>query len=333
MDKKITVIVFSDYDHSACSYWRSLGPLSYLSREGHIDIIKGTWDDTWTTLQMADIAFFQRPMMASCFNQVAMAKDLGLKVVIDVDDHNIIPSTHPVYDDYYKGYDEGTFIKIAMFADVIMTTTKYLQQHYSMYNPNIQIVPNAINDYYLQSYQNKDTKTVFLRGGKHKEFDIYSFKDEIIDVMKANPDWLLEVSGGDPVFLREEIPNYRSVGDLDIHAYFAYILQSEASIFIAPLVNNKLNKGKSQISWQEATISGAVALVPDFMEADGAFKYSDKESFKEQFQRLIDNEDDIINSNALLIMRITSGKALGRNLLIMLILIIFYQTSTNKDWT
>jgi len=290
--KKPTVIVYSDYVHSSCSFWRSHGPLSYLAKDGHINFIEGTWDDTWTTLQFADIAFFQRPMSKESLPQIAMAKDLGLKIIIDLDDHNSIPETHPVAGEYEKRYDEGTFIKIMMMADLVLTTTKYLKDHYSMYSGNVHIVPNAINDYWLSGRQFKKTKTVFIRGGDHHEHDMYHYKDAIIDVMNNNQDWTLEVCGSNPIFLQQEVKNYKYAGDYNMHDYFAYILQSKASIFAVPLMDNKLNRGKSNISWQEATLSGACALTPDWFGLSGeAERYNDVASFGIGLSLLINRED------------------------------------------
>ena len=77
--KKPSLIVYSDSPQSVCSFWRSHGVLSYLARDNEIDFIEGTWQDNWDRLQFANIAFFQRPMAKECLDQIAMAKDLGLK--------------------------------------------------------------------------------------------------------------------------------------------------------------------------------------------------------------------------------------------------------------
>ncbi len=286
-----SVILYPDSAHSACSFWRAMGPFLELSRIGEINLHIGEYNETWTTLRAFDIAFFQRPMSKESLPQIAMAKDLGLKIIIDLDDHNSVPETHPVADEYKKRYDEDTFIKMMMMADLVLTTTPYLKNHYSMYSGNVHIVPNAINDYWLSGRPFKKTKTVFLRGGDHHEHDIYHYKDAIIDVMNNNQDWTLEVCGSNPIFLQQEVKSYKYAGDYNMHDYFAYILQSEASIFAVPLVDNKLNKGKSNISWLEATLSGACALVPNWFDLKlESMLYNDVVSFAEGLTELIDNE-------------------------------------------
>lgn len=292
--KKPTVIVYSDHPQSVCSFWRSHGVMSYLSRDDEINLIEGSWGDSWDRLQFANIAFFQRPMTKDCLEQICMAKDVGLKVIIDLDDHNVIPESHPVYKEYMGRYDESSFIKIMMLADLVIVSTEYLKSHYSRYSSNVSVVPNAINNNWLNARPLKKTKTVFLRGGEHHEADIYHYKDEIIEVMNSHPEWTLEVAGSDPVFLREEIENYKYVGDLDIHTYFAYILQSNASVFIHPFIDNAFNRSKSNIGWQEATLSGAVSLSPDWWKLDGvSYSYSDKEP------NFIDGLKDLLSNDSL----------------------------------
>lgn len=290
--KTPNVILYPDSTHSACSFWRAMGPFLELAKLNEITLTVGEFNETWTTLRAYDIAFFQRPMSKDCLPQIAMAKDLGLKIIIDIDDHNSVPETHPVADEYKTRYDEDAFIKMMMMADIVLTTTPYLKSHYSMYSSNVHIIPNAINDYWLSGRKFKKTKTVFLRAGAHHEHDIYEYKDAIIDVMNSNPDWTLEVCGSDPIFLQQEVVNYKYAGDYNIHDYFAYILQSKASIFIVPLSDNKLNRGKSNISWQEATLSGACALTPDFMGVgESSALYDDGPSFESGLKALISNED------------------------------------------
>lgn len=289
---KPRVICFADSVNSPCSYWRALGPLYILEKEGLIDMVIGDWNNTWTSLSSFDIAFFQRPMASGCFLQVAEAKDCGCKVVVDLDDYNYIPEDHVIYREYKELYDENTFMRIMMLADVVTTTTEYLRQHYSMYNNNVVVIPNAINDSIIKQKKIKQGKNILLRAGTHHEHDIYYYKDEIIRVMKNLPDWRLLVLGSDPIFLRKEIENYYFVGDIpSVKEYFGFILNSDCSVFLTPLVDDSLNRGKSNIAWQEATISGAVSVVPSWYEINNinekSFTYCDKVGFLNEFANAV----------------------------------------------
>ena len=288
------VIVFSDYITSVCSYWRSQNPFSELAREGKINLIIGDYNkEDWTTLRICDIAFFQRPVMNNVKNQILMAKDMKVKGIwIDLDDSNNIPIHHPIYGIYKSGYDELSFKKIMIVADIVTTTTQYLKNIYLKYTNNIQIIPNALNDYWLDFSPSKRGKNIFLRAGDHHEHDIYEYKDCIIDVMNNHKDWKLIVCGSNPIFLQQEIENYIYSGDYNIHDYFAYILQSNCSIFILPLLKNELNFGKSNIGWLEATLSGASSLTPNYWKLHNySLTYKDKKTFKENLEKLITDEN------------------------------------------
>jgi hypothetical protein len=265
--------------------------MSELLREGHVNLIEGTWNDEWDILRCADIAFFQRPMSAKCLYQIAMAKDLGLKVWIDLDDSPEIPPHHEVYDLWNEEYDEKTFFKIMMLADIVTVSTKYLKNYYLKFNNNVVILPNAINDYWLKFSGLSSKKTVVWRGGSHHLTDLYEYKNEIIEVMRAHPDWEFVCIGAEAKFLSDKLSNYEYAGDFNIHSYFGYILRNKPSIFVVPLCDNELNRGKSSISWQEATLCGAVSLTPSYWGLrDLSMPYNSKEQFKEGFERLITDE-------------------------------------------
>lgn len=286
------VIIYSDSNHSACSFWRSHGVWLELAKQGIVNIHEGTYNDTWTTLRKFDIAFFQRPMARWCLNQVAMAKDLGLKIWVDVDDHNVIPETHPVYDIWKRDYDEMNFKKIMLLSDIVTTTTEYLKNYYLKYTNNVKVVPNAINDYWLKFKKLKSGKNIFIRAGSHHEHDIYKYKDEILTAFDNFNDWGLVVAGSNPIFLQQEIKNYKYIGDLDVHAYFANILNYNCSVFILPLLENELNLGKSNIGWQEATLSGAACLTPEWFNlSEESVIYNNNDDFLRGIIELMEKQE------------------------------------------
>ena len=282
-----TIILYDDAPTSACSHWRARGPFNELARQGKINLIEGTWRDNETVLRKAHIAFFQRPMHDECKHQLYLAKDCGLKLWIDLDDYNHIPIHHPVYDVYKDKYHDGTFSKFMLMADQVTITTEYLKNHYLTYSLNVSVIPNAVNDYWLKPRPLKTKNLVFLRAGSHHEHDIYEYKDEIIKTINKN-EWRLKTAGSNPIFLQQEIANYKYAGDYNVHDYFSYILQCQASVFILPLLDNELNRAKSNIGWQEATLSGAATLSPEWFGLDGySLAYSDKKTFSAGLNRLL----------------------------------------------
>jgi len=292
MNKIPVILEYPDQISSVCSFWRSRGVLSELAKEGHIGLIEGQWDDNWTTIRSCDIAFFQRPMNKDCLNQIMKCKDLGLKIWMDFDDTFEIPPSHEVYDLWTKIFDEKVFFKMLMLADVVTVTTENLKNFYLKYSNDVVVIPNAINDKFLKFRRPSNNKVVLIRAGKHHLPDIWEYKNEIIQVMNNHPDWKLVVLGCEIKFLSNKIKNYEYGGDFDIHQYFGYILTTQPSIFIVPLLDNELNRGKSNISWQEATLCGAVSLVPDYWKLKKySGTYKDKKTFKQYFEELVFNKE------------------------------------------
>lgn len=288
----ITILEYADSITSVCSYWRGRGTLVELSRTSDINLIQADWKNDWTTIRGCDIAFFQRPMSKNCFQQVAMCKDLGLKIWIDLDDSNSVPPHHEVYKLWCEEYDEKIFTKIMMLADVVTVSTKYLKDFYLSYNNNVHIIPNAINDHWLPFNRFSNNKIILWRGGDHHLPDIFEYRKEIIEVMQNHKDWKIYCIGSPVQFFFGNIDNYEFKGDFSIHDYFAFIIQARPSIFLVPLIDNELNRAKSNISWQEATLSGGVALVPNYWNLyRNAMVYEDRKSFKYQFNKLIEDED------------------------------------------
>ena len=292
MSKIPKIIVFNDYIASVCAFWRSQYPLNLLARQGLIDLVVGEYgEEDWTTLSSCDIAFFQRPMSKNVKDQVFMAKDMGLKIIVDLDDYNFISPHHPVYDIWCEQYDDKVFEKMMMITDVVTTTTKKLQKHYLSYNNNVVIIPNAVDGDWLKFKPCSNKKSIILRAGSHHLSDVWLFRNEIVEVLNKHKDWHFIVIGGEIEFLKRKV-NYFLYQDMDIHQYFATILGLNASIFIVPLEDNELNRCKSNISFQEAAISGAVALTPYWWNLHNcSVTYRDKKSFAEGLEKLITDYD------------------------------------------
>jgi hypothetical protein len=287
-----TILEYPDVSTSACSYWRARGVLAELVKQGKINLVPATWQEDWSTIRLCDIAFFQRPMSEKCIQQVMMCKDLGLKIWIDLDDFNEIPPYHEVFSLYTQEYNEKTFQKIMLMADVVTVSTEYLKQHYLKYAMNVVVIPNAINDFWLPMNKQSNKKLIFYRGGGHHLTDLWEYKDEIIEVMSGHSDWLLCTIGCDPKFINEHVKEYQALGDFSIHDYFGLIIQSKPSVFIVPLLDNNLNRGKSNISFQEATMAGAVSLTPSYWSLKGcSMQYGSKKTFLSGFNKLLDNAE------------------------------------------
>ncbi len=291
MATKPTIIVYADSDHSACSFWRAIGPFNELERQGLINVIRGTYNESWTTLRRADMAFFQRPMSKRCKEQIFMAKDVGLKIWIDLDDYSVIPEYHPVFDVYENEFDERLFFKYMLLADAVTVSTEFLKNHYLQYSNVIEIVPNAINDYWLSFKKPQQNNIIFLRGGDHHDHDMYFYKNAIIELSNKHSMKVI-ICGSNPIYFQQEIDNYSYAGNFNLHGYFAYILRFKPAIFALPFINCEFNRGKSNIGFLEATLAGGTSLTPSWYNLDKySFSYSDYDTFYSNLEEMIINPE------------------------------------------
>lgn len=293
MRKVKNILLYIDRENSVCNFWRGSGVLNELKREGKIDFAISNWKESLITLRKYDIAYFQRPMFAECEQQVRMCKDVGLKVIIDLDDWSEVPETNYNHDIYYKHFELRPFKIMLKLADVVIVTNERMKQGYLRFCDNIKIVPNAINDYVFKQRFQSPHNLVVWRGGESHYNDIKNYTEWIKKVMMNHPDWFF-LTIGDRLQEFDSLKNHKHIDRLSIHDYFGFMLQVNPTIVIAPLLKNKFNELKSNIIWQEATISGAVCLSPDFSSCDHAVKYDTSLSFK--LEELINNRN-IITKN------------------------------------
>jgi hypothetical protein len=287
-----TIIEYYDNLSSNCNYWRCHGVLSELSREGHINLIHGTWHDEWNILRCADVAFFQRPMSKNCLNQVLSAKDHGLKIVVDIDDSTNPEPHNPSYIDWVNEFDELAFTKIMLCADAVIVTNDYLKDFYSKYHHNIYVIPNAINDYYMDFSKPKQDKAICYRGGNNHVMDLWEYRKEIINVMNTNPNWTFYSIGYDADFIKKKVKNYQYLGDFTIHQYFAQIKNLAPEIFIVPLEETEFNHTKSNIAWIEATTAGSATLTPNWWKLNKVSEtYKNKATFEIGLRKLISSQN------------------------------------------
>lgn len=288
-----TILEYYDKLNSVCSFWRGRGPLSELSRQEKINIIESNWKHDWSIIRVFDIAFFQRPVHKKCLDQVLMCKDLGLKIWVDLDDWMYIPEKHCMYQEYNTNFDELSFRKILLCADVITVTNERLKESLVEYlediKDKIEIIPNALNDHVYSIKPCSSNKSILYRGGEVHRYDMDEYQNEISRFLIKNPDWMFYAIGHDVRRLRR-LDNYQYLGGFDIHSYMGLIANINPSVMIVPLSDNKFNRNKSNISWIEGTMSGAACIIPDYFTDATGLKYSSKNEFKTCLEELTSDE-------------------------------------------
>jgi hypothetical protein len=108
------------------------------------------------------------------------------------------------------------------------------------------------------------------------------------------------------------IQNVKITGEYDVVAYHSYLKSLSPAVLIHPIVETPFALGKSNAAWIEATMAGAVAVLPNMSEMikPGAAIYTSPMEFEmmvrefladeDQRKRFWDNAVDYIQKNLLL---------------------------------
>lgn len=268
----IRVLTFAPAITDGTSFYRLGGVLPYLERE-YCDIhIKDLSDKDvldWPDYISYDVAVFQRPFIRQHLSTITMLKLMGLKVIIDYDDDVL---NVPMHNQFYPNYESNkeNIKQIAKLADEIWVSTNGLKETFLEFNKNIKVVPNAHNDYLFPiknkvPFNDKAIKVAY-RGGTTHEIDVYSQLNDWIEMINKNKKTEFYFMGSRFPYLESQCgDNYIIIPGSHILDYFKNIHKLNPNVFIYTLEDSKFNRGKSNISWIEATYSGAAVIAPEFL--------------------------------------------------------------------
>lgn len=290
----IRVLTFAPAVIDGTSFYRLGGVMPYLEKEYsdiHIKDLSGKDNLDWHDYVSYDVAVFQRPFIRTHLTVINMLKLMGIKVIIDYDDDVINVPMHNPYHQNYESNKEN--IKdIAKLADHIWLSTNGLRETFIEHKDKITVVPNAHNDYLFpvkgKKEFNSKTSVVSYRGGSTHEVDVYSHLDDWTEIINNNLDTEFYFLGARFPYLESKCgDNYLIIPGAHIIDYFYSFKKLNPNIFIYSLENTKFNRGKSNISWIEATYAGAAVIAPNFLPEfikPGISNF--EESFKDLFKKL-----------------------------------------------
>lgn len=269
----IRVLTFAPSINDGTSFYRLGGVLPYLEKEYsdiHIKDLSSKDELDWSDYASYDVAVFQRPFIKPHLTTINMLKLMGVKVIIDYDDDIL---NLPIHNPYYQNYEANkqNIKDICKVADHIWVSTKSLKDTFSKLNDNVTIIPNAHNDY-LFPVKNKvefdeKSKNVAYRGGTTHEVDVYSKLEDWINIINKNKKTDFYFMGSRFPYLESRCgDNYIIIPGTHILDYFRNFHKLQPKIFIYTLEDTLFNRGKSNISWIEATYAGAAVIAPEFLQ-------------------------------------------------------------------
>lgn len=253
------------------SWWRSSFPLADIESDGSGRIIVNSPGSiTDLDLRRASLVYVQRPWDVPHVELVKASKRNGRPTIVEFDDllWNI-PFGNPSRKQYtQERIDAAT--QCALLADWCIVSTEALADHLiALGCERVTVAPNALPSWMPWPKRAERAKTIWWRGGSYHTHDIETVVDELVDVVNERPDWKLILAGSTPVHIVNRIANRERVEclePLNINAYHDRMVAERPWCVINPLEDHPFNRCKSNIGWIEASLAGAVCVVPDFPE-------------------------------------------------------------------
>lgn len=180
--------------------YRMLEPNLYLAKHHDypIEILEGNiYESTFNNhkILFTHFSVAQNPTIVS---QLKVLKNNGMKIIVDVDDYWQVPTHHSLYQ-YIKKNDiikkTGELFKM---ADGITASTKYLAKAISLINPNVIVIPNALDpDKIKIKKTNSNLTRIGWSGGSSHYEDIKLLKSLGLNSKLKNEDVQFILAGFD----------------------------------------------------------------------------------------------------------------------------------------
>lgn len=294
---------------SPSSFYRAIGPFSHLAREHSIELMSYThWH--WPKMLDLDAVFIHCAMTPEHIAIMQMCQSMNIPVWVDYDDHmSGLSRDNSAYDYIMNGKTQHQIDHCLSLASKVTVSTAHLERVFGeRCDPGkIEVVLNALDDYTLDFHDSPRTKTVVWRGGPAHQADSEESMPVFRQAAKLYPDWHFHFIGY-PHWSVDTLPkgSYTTHGwNHDIIDYFKLLSDIQPAIMYVPMKKTPFNLSKSNCSWIEGTMAGAVTIAPDWPEFQvpgcltGSFLV-DVMEHPEKWQQLLDWSRNDIKSRLLL---------------------------------
>lgn len=267
----IKILVISPYSRDANSFWRCMGPLSYLGKTEGIKVTlapdlheKAVY---WDSIIGQDLIFLHRPCRPEDCNIIRLARLYNLPVWIDYDDWLFhLPTWNANKATYHNPGIQDCMAMCLATADIVTCSTQALYEKFIKVNKNTIIVPNAYNPS-LYPYTRADIPRrngIFVwRGTNTHNGDLRS----VGQAFPRLPAPIHFLGSPDESVLESMDPaRFKVIDPQDFMLYFKYVYQLAPKVFVFPLKDVFFNHAKSNIAFIEAIHAGAICVGPNFHE-------------------------------------------------------------------
>lgn len=276
------------------SYYRSMGPLSALSKKYRdINLVFSNEAD-WAVLKMMDLVFMQRPFNDAHVATAKLCKMWDVPMWIDFDDLLFsVPTDNPAYDFYSNQKIQNNIVEITKAATCVSVSTpqlkRCLQLPNNCLNDNVFVIPNAMDPQFWKKRVPFSYKHHFnWRGTNTHMKDLATHAEELNRFVRKHPTVTMTFLGYNPWFVTENLSEDQCivVPPMDIWEYQQFMVKTNPAFQFVPLSSSMFNLCKSNIAWMEAAAAGAITLCPDWEEwqVPGTIRWKDPDDFTGIFE-------------------------------------------------
>ena len=301
-------------------YHRLLMPFDNLGEGYEVTSVEAIDHQPDTFLQQFDVIYTSSVVSKFGFQEVlwAQLKRLGIPVIIDRDDDWQLPHDHLMKRDWVTNKTAEQIVYNLKMADAVTVPTEYLAQKVKQYNPNVFVIPNAIDFNQAQfkpDQKVKDLKTdkvhIGWSGSVTHFHDVMMLTDTFMQ-LNSNPDtskkYRVVLSGyteGQQVW--EEYQKiftsgykiaedqYCRINGMDVYTYAsAYDLMD---VGLIPLKDTEFNRCKSELKMMEMGAKKLPVVVSNQYPYTNIAKHgincltANKKDWFKNIKRLIDSKD------------------------------------------
>lgn len=300
----ISILMVCPHPTDATSFYRGYLPFGRLRQQLANVTLSFAPSIDWSVLAAVDVVFLQRPFTPNHRKIAEMAVEMKRPLWVDYDDYLLeVPADNPTHDTYSDPEGQANMKAILGMASVVTVSTAGLARKLALFNQNIHVVPNALDDELFQRGKfTPRNRLVVWRGSQTHQRDVAFYSDAILSVAQKQKDFTWHFQGWNPWFLTEAMPKGScTVGaGLPMMAYMELMRKLSPAVLIVPLADNEFNRCKSNIAWIEGTYAGATILAPDWEEwqKPGVVTYRDPKDFELALNDLLAGACDLHAMNA-----------------------------------
>lgn len=298
----LKILMISPIKADGTSFYRGWGPFNHLAKKYDIHLFNGNFEGTelsWDLVSAYDLIFFQRPSTLFETTVMDVARKCNKPILIDYDDDYLnIPVTNPRYNLYANLHRREQIKRAIEYADYITTSTLSIKESIvkatGKDRDKIQVIPNGVDETIFNTnpiVDLMDRDVILWRGGDTHEHDIAPYLDKIVKLYEEHPKFKWAFMGQVPEKLLKRIDTSRILlyQFEDVMTYFDKLFELRPRITIVPWEENTFNHGKSNCSFLESTLAGAVTVFPSWSSefVDGMVGYNNPDNFHAAVSRLM----------------------------------------------